>query len=92
MSHSNQGNIRSTINFIWVGCSDIDVLEVAIHEWLAVGDVVVPGSLTGLEYIAKVVVNIAVASVPYLIANGNSLAYQDMVSEEVDFSATHAVS
>ena len=51
------------------------MLEVAIHEWFAVG------SLKGLEYI----------TVASLIANGKSLTYQYILSEEVDFSATHTV-
>jgi hypothetical protein len=49
-----------------------DALEVAIHEWFAVCSVVFPSSLTELKDIAKIIANIAVASVPYLIANSNS--------------------
>jgi hypothetical protein len=79
------------MNFVWVDCCDIEALEVAIHEWFAVSNVVFPSSLTGLKDIAKIIANIAVASVPYLVANGNSWAYQDVVPEEVDFSATDAV-
>jgi len=70
---------------------DIDALEVAIHEWFADSNVVLPSSLTGLEDIAKNIANIAVTSVPFLVVNGNSWAYQDVVPEQVDFSATDAV-
>jgi hypothetical protein len=90
-SHANQRNICSAVNFFWVDRCNIDALEVAIHEWFAVSNVVLPSSLTGLKDIAKIIANIAVASVPYLVANGNSRAYKDVIPEEVDFSATDAV-
>ena len=56
-------------------------MEVAIHEWFAVSEVVFPSSLTELRDFAKI-------SVPYLFANGNSWAFQNVVPEEVEFSAT----
>ena len=58
-----------------------------LNERFTVSNVVFPSSLTRLTDIAKIIANIAVASVPYLVANGNSWAYQDVV----DFSATGAV-